>query len=193
MSTAEPEAAPEVEAETAPEAAPKGPGRLSEHAIETGKLIVELLNSGYATRRSGAAARPGSAHAHVSPHAIRAAIQLYQHGELTVGELGRGLGISRGWASRVVEELEAAGYVERERRLDDRRVVKVRLRPASIAEVEHAYRWRGDAVEAALAPFDDAERAVIQHFLRRVVDELRAAATAATIAAGEDRPGSRGD
>jgi hypothetical protein len=69
-------------------------------------------------------------------------------------------------------------------------VVKVRLRPASIAEVERAYRWRGDAVEAALEPFDDAERAVIQRFLRRVVDEMRAAATAATIAAGEDVPES---
>jgi len=172
-------------------AQPEAPGRLSEHAIETGKLIVELLNSGHATRRSEAAALPGSAHAHVSPHAIRAAIHLYQHGEMTVGELGRGLGISRGWASRVVEELELAGYLERERRLDDRRVVTIRLRPASIAEVERAYRWRGDAVEDALAPFNDAERAVIQHFLRRVVDELRAAATAATIAAGEDHPGLR--
>jgi DNA-binding MarR family transcriptional regulator len=169
---------------------PEARGRLSEHAIETGKLIVELLNSGHATRRSDAAALPGSARAHVSPHAIRAAIQLYQHGEMTVGELGRGLGISRGWASRVIEELEVAGYVERERRLDDRRVVKVRLRPASIAEVERAYRWRGDAVEAALEPFDDAERTVIQRFLRRVVDEMRAAATAATIAAGEDVPES---
>ena len=171
-------------------AEPEALGRLSEHAIETGKLIVELLNSGHATRRSDAAALPGSARAHVSPHAIRAAIQLYQHGEMTVGELGRGLGISRGWASRVIEELEVAGYVERERRLDDRRVVKVRLRPASIAEVERAYRWRGDAVEAALQPFDDAERTVIQRFLRRVVDEMRAAATAATIAAGEDVPES---
>jgi DNA-binding MarR family transcriptional regulator len=186
MSSAEPE--PNTEPEPR-RAEPNAPGRLSEHTIETGKLIVELLNSGHATRRSGVAATPGSAHAHVSPHAIRAAIHLYQHGEMTVGELGRGLGISRGWASRVVEELELAGYLERERGLDDRRVVTIRLRPASIAEVERAYRWRGDAVEAALAPFDDAERAVIQQFLRRVVDELRTAATAATIAAGEDRPG----
>lgn len=171
-------------------AEPEAPGRLSEHAIETGKLIVELLNSGHAMRRAGVAVPPGPAHEHVSPHAIRAAIHLYQHGEMTVGELGRGLGISRGWASRVIEELELAGYLERERLLDDRRVVKIRLRPESIAEVERAYRWRGDAVEAALAPFDDAERAVIQQFLRRVVDELRSAATASTIAAGEDRPAS---
>ena len=185
MSSAKPGADTEPEARRSE---PEAPGRLSEHTIETGKLIVELLNSGHATRRSGVAATPGSAHAHVSPHAIRAAIHLYQHGELTVGELGRGLGISRGWASRVVEELELAGYLERERGLDDRRVVTIRLRPASIAEVERAYRWQGDAVEAALAPFDETERALIQDFLRRVVDELRSAATAATIAAGEDHP-----
>ncbi len=168
------------------------PGRLSEPALETGKLIVELLESGYATRRTGAAVGLGSSHPHVSPHAIRAAIHLYQHGELTVGQLGRGLGISRGWASRVVEELELAGYVERERQPDDRRVVKVRLRPASLGEVERAYRGQAEAVDAALAPFDDAERAVIQEFLQRVVAELRAAAVAAGEAAGEDRPGSGG-
>jgi len=164
------------------------PGRLSEPALETGKLIVELLESGYATRRAGAATGLGSSHPHVSPHAIRAAIHLYQHGELTVGQLGRGLGISRGWASRVVEELELAGYVERERQPDDRRVVKVRLRPASLGEVERAYRGQAQAVDAALAPFDDAERAVIRDFLRRVVAELRAVATAAAIAVAEDMP-----
>jgi hypothetical protein len=65
----------------------------------------------------------------------------------------------------------------------DRRAISSWPADSSIA-VAIAYRWRGDAVEAALAPFDDAERAVIQHFLRRVVDELRSAVTAATIAAG---------
>ncbi len=169
---------------------PDTPGRLSDDAIETGKLIVELLNSGHATRRSGAAAQPGSSGVRVSPQAIRAAIQLYQQGEVTIGQLGSGLGISPGWASRVVEELEQAGYVERERMVDDRRVVKIRLQAAAIAEVERAYRWQGEAVDAALAPFDDAERTVIRRFLRRVVDELRAAAPTAP---EEDRPGSRRD
>lgn len=157
-------------------ARPDTTGRLSDAAIETGKLIVELLDSGHVMRRPGVAAPSGSVAGHMSPQAIRAAIQLYQLGELTIGQLGSGLGISPGWASRVVAELEQAGYVERERMVDDRRVVKIRLRPESIAEVERAYRWRGEAVDAALAPFDAAEQAVIRQFLRRVVDELRAAA-----------------
>jgi len=76
----------------------------------------------------------------------------------------------------VVEELELAGYVERERQPDDRRVVRIRLRPASAGGVERAYRGQAEAIRRRLAPFDDAERTVIQDFLRRVVVELRAAA-----------------
>lgn len=161
-------------------------GRLSEPAIEIGKLIVELLNSSHSTRRAPARADLGSSHPHVSPQAIRAAIHLYQHGELTVGELGRGLGISRGWASRVVEELDVAGYVSRERLVDDRRVVRVRLRPTAIGEVERAYSGRAAAVDAALEPFDDAERGVVEEFLRRVVHELQASASVATSGASAD-------
>jgi hypothetical protein len=69
----------------------------------------------------------GSARAHSAPsaggvpvrreapstHAIRAAFHVYQHGQRTIGQLADGLGISYGWASRVVTELEAGGLVER--------------------------------------------------------------------------------
>ena len=148
--------------------------RISDDALETGKLIVELINTGYVSRRRAGAAVASDAS--ISPHAIRAAIHLYQHGEVSVSELAAGVGISRGWASRVVEELERAGYVERERSAADRRIVRVRLSDASATEIERVYRWRGDAVDAALAPFDPSERAVIRAFLNRVVEELRQAA-----------------
>jgi len=60
-----------------------------------------------------------------------------------VGQLASGLGISYGWASRVVEELEAAHYLVRERDTDDRRVVRVRLNPDAVDEVER--RTAGEA------------------------------------------------
>lgn len=167
---------------------------LSDEALETSKLLVELLHAAYATRRVQAteagpeeATAPGLSHptgphagapavaGHVSPHAIRAAIHVYQHGSRTVGQIAAGLGISYGWASRVVEELESAGYLLRERDATDRRVVRVRLRPAATAEVEQAFRWRGDIVERALEPLSGAERLVVQGFLRRVIDGLQAA------------------
>ncbi len=158
--------------------------RVSDPTLETSRLLVEFLHAAYATRRlemdpedgnhaNGSAAPHGTASAALSSHAVRAAIHVYQHGDRTVGQLASGLGISYGWASRVVEELETAGYAIRERDDDDHRVVRVRLNPAKIDEVERAYRWRGRAVAAALDPLGGPERQAVRLFLRRLIDLLR--------------------
>ena len=104
---------------------------------------------------------------------MRAATHVYQHGERTIGQLANGLGISYGWASRVVEELEQLGYVQRERDADDRRVVHVRLVGAARDEVERAYRWRSEAVAKALEPLTEGERAGVRLFLRDISELLR--------------------
>jgi DNA-binding MarR family transcriptional regulator len=154
--------------------------RLSDGALETSRLLVEFMHAAYATRRldeDGAADEAGRTHGVATPalssHAVRAAIHVYQHGERTVGQLASGLGISYGWASRVVEEMEKAGYLTRERDDDDRRVVRVRLNPAKMGEIERAYEWRGRAVEEALEPLSESEREAVRIFLRRVTDLLR--------------------
>src|ERR1035437_2954575 len=165
-------------------------GGLSAAALETSRLMVELLHAAYATRRldlddnrdaDAAAGEPGRTHGtasvDVSTHAVRAAIHVYQHGERTVGQLASGLGISYGWASRVADELETAPYVVRDRDTDDRRVVRVRLNPQALGEVERAYRWRGREVQEALAPLSDAERESVRLFLSRVTELLRAGDT----------------
>ncbi len=162
------------------------PGPASDPTLETSRLLVEFLHAAYATRRmdsdvegngDGAshreAGRHGTESADVSSHAVRAAIHIYQHGERTVGQLATGLGISYGWASRVVEELENAGYAIRERDTDDRRVVRVRLNPDKSEEVERAYQWRGPTVAAALEPLTAAEREAVRTFLRRLNSLLR--------------------
>jgi len=170
---------------------PKGTplrARISDEALETSKLLVEFLHATYATRRkplagaqepdSGASAHPGEAGpggGGMSEHAVRAAIHVYQHGERTVGQISSGLVISYGWASRVVEELEAAHYVIRERDASDRRVVRVRLDEAALEQVERAYAWRGEAVSRALEPLSESERAAVRLFLRRVIDLMREA------------------
>ena len=162
--------------------------QLSEKTIETSRLLVEFLHAAYATRHDDDAAEVAGAGASgetaserhaglpaaISSHAVRAAIHVYQHGERTVGQLASGLGISYGWASRIADELEAAHYVVRERDTDDRRVVRVRLNPDALDEVERAYRWRGQAVQEALGPLSDAERESVRLFLRRVTELLRA-------------------
>jgi DNA-binding MarR family transcriptional regulator len=159
-------------------------------ALEISRLLVEVLRAGYAEERagtdratpeasgpstsgSGPAPRMPATAGPASAHVIRAAIHIYDEGPQTVGQLAHGLGISQGWASRVVDELERAGYVERERDPADRRVVRVRLTPMAVERVERAYHWRGGAVEAALAGMEPQERAAIAVFLRRFLESVR--------------------
>jgi DNA-binding MarR family transcriptional regulator len=150
-------------------------GPISEQALETSRLLVEFLHAAYATRHMDPAENGkahGTASVDVSTHAVRAAIHVHQHGERTVGQLASGMGISYGWASRVVDELEAAGYLTRERDTGDRRVVRVRLNEDKRDEVERAYRWRGHAVEEALEPLSEQERDAVRVFLRRINELL---------------------
>jgi DNA-binding MarR family transcriptional regulator len=159
-------------------------------ALEISRLLVEVLQLGHVGRRGGPPARgetatiPGALEAAagrssarggpLTSHVIRAAIHVYDNGPQTISQLAAGMGVSQGWASRVVDEMEQAGYLERERDPDDRRVVRVRLVPAAVERVEMAYRWRGDSVEEALEGMSPAERAAVRAFLRRFVDAARA-------------------
>jgi DNA-binding MarR family transcriptional regulator len=159
-------------------------------ALEISRLLVEVLQLGHMGRRGGPAgggdtaaiprAHEAATGAHaarggpVTSHVIRAAIHVYDNGPQTISQLAAGMGVSQGWASRVVDEMERAGYLERERDPDDRRVVRVRLVPAAVERVEMVYRWRGDSVEEALEGMSPADRATVTAFLHRFVDAARA-------------------
>ena len=54
-------------------------------------------------------------------------VLLGEHGEMTMGDLARRLGVTMGAATNVVDKLVRAGHVSRQRSSDDRRVVRVKL------------------------------------------------------------------
>jgi DNA-binding MarR family transcriptional regulator len=173
-----------VDRTRSPQTPPSRAG-LSDATLETSRLLVEFLHAAYAARRGSigsSQAEPGSIAAGaematlepISEHAVRAAIHVYQHGDRTVGQIASGLGISYGWASRVVEELEAAHYVTRTRDSEDRRVVHVRLDPGAQHIVEQAYHWHGEAVQAAMDPLSTTEQDAVRGFLGRLTDQLNA-------------------
>jgi DNA-binding MarR family transcriptional regulator len=145
-------------------------------AVETSRLLLELLHVAYANRGAGAGATREGPGGHggssTSTHAMRAAIHVHQHGTRTIGELAAGLGISYGWASRIVAELEASGMVRRSDDPHDRRVVNVSLTDEATQTLADVYRWRRDAVARALGPLDAAGRDAVTVFLRRITDEL---------------------
>jgi DNA-binding MarR family transcriptional regulator len=158
---------------------------LSDETLETSRLLVEFLHAAYAARHESmgssqddpdpiAAAPEMPTLKPISDHGVRAAVHVYQHGDRTVGQIASGLGISYGWASRVVEELEAARYVSRTRDSEDRRVVHVRLDPGARHIVEQAYHWHAEAVQAAMAPLSTSEREAVRGFLGRLTDEVSA-------------------
>jgi DNA-binding MarR family transcriptional regulator len=145
----------------------------------TARLVVDVVHAasraGHGAAAGGAVQGGGTGTAPLPPQAIRAAVHLYEHGRTTIGGLAAGIGVSVGWASRIVEELEARRFVVRDRDPADRRVVWVRLSEEAIADVEGAYRWRDDAVARALAGMAPAERAAVRRFLEALVGALAAA------------------
>jgi DNA-binding MarR family transcriptional regulator len=163
-----------------------GRAALVDESLEISRLVVDFLNAAYAARndldQDGEEDTPGSATRsareampNLSPHAVRAAIHIHQQGEQSIGQLAAGLGISYGWASRVVDELEASRHVIRERDPRDHRVVRIRLDPSAVRSVERAYRWREQDVLEALRPLSEDEREAVRKFLRSVTDRLRQA------------------
>jgi DNA-binding MarR family transcriptional regulator len=99
------------------------------------------------------------------------------HTELSAGELATLAGVSPATVTQMLEALEGAGLVRRERSARDRRVVLTSLteRGHGLLEERHARiapRWH-----AALAQYSDAElrtTATVMNSLRTVFDEQTA-------------------
>ncbi|MGW5317421.1 MarR family winged helix-turn-helix transcriptional regulator [Nocardia thailandica] len=94
------------------------------------------------------------------------------HGPLSPGELGRLTGLTSGTTTGVVDRLENAGYVVRERSTTDRRKVRVSLDEARLAAAEDA---RARRLAPVLAGRSEADLAVIADFLTALADAESAA------------------
>ena len=109
---------------------------------------------------------------HLPPHQVRVLLYLAHNSGHTVSDLAESLGISLGWASRIVDELEQSGFVERERDPDDRRVIRLRLSARSQTIADRVFRERGSLLEKALSDFAPEERETVARFLRRISTEM---------------------
>ena len=96
------------------------------------------------------------------------------HGPLTAGRLAELSGLTTGTVTGVVDRLEAAGFVRRERDPADRRRVVVTPRPEGKARLSEHYREHGEHLAAVLASRDAAQLQVLADFFAEVtgaVDE----------------------
>jgi DNA-binding MarR family transcriptional regulator len=100
---------------------------------------------------------------------------LDQHGPMTAGRLAELSRLTTGAITGVVDRLERAGYVRRERHPTDRRSVIVQ--PVKLGElkarVAPVFRSLGRAMGGLTSHYSQSEMAVIQDYLERVTKVLQ--------------------
>jgi len=97
----------------------------------------------------------------------------------TIGDLAKAAGVSVGWASRVIDDLESMELIQRVRGTGDRRVVHVSLTESGRALCERMWRNRERPIVNALASLPKAHRPVAIRFLETLAAEFDRAATKA--------------
>lgn len=89
---------------------------------------------------------------------------------VTAGRVAELTGLTTGSATRLVDRLERAGYVVRERDAADRRRVLVATVPERIAEFGRTWERLGGDWSPLFEDLDDAELAVIVRHMGRTVE-----------------------
>ena len=91
------------------------------------------------------------------------------HGPLTPGRLAELTGLKTGTVTGVLDRLESAGFVRRDRDPHDRRKVIVSLNPEQIAaRVDPHYAAQAERMAELLQGYDDEQLGVIADFMAAV-------------------------
>lgn len=89
---------------------------------------------------------------------------LLLEGRVTAGRLAELTGLTTGAITGVIDRLERAGLVQRERDETDRRKVYVVANPASVAEIGKLYEPMQRAMQKNWAAYSDDELRLLQRF-----------------------------
>jgi DNA-binding MarR family transcriptional regulator len=91
-------------------------------------------------------------------------------GPMSQGELGDQMGIDRTTMVALVDEVEQAGLVRRERNRDDRRAYSVTLTPEGRRLQKRATQTLDGVADEFFGRLSPQERAQLQEFLRRLLE-----------------------
>jgi len=104
----------------------------------------------------------------LTPPQIHAVMWLGQDGPLTMGELAGRVGVTEKTITGLVDRLEAAGHLARERDGADRRVVRARLTPRGEAAWRDIDRHLHDKLTALLGLLDGDDRKALFRILEKL-------------------------
>lgn len=108
----------------------------------------------------------------LTPPQVHALLWLGQDGQLTMGELARRLGVTEKTVTGVVDRLERAGHVQRERITLDRRVVRCRLTPTGQETYQRLDGFLHEGMLHVLGMLDGSDRKALFRILEKVVRRL---------------------
>ncbi|WP_436496598.1 MarR family transcriptional regulator [Actinokineospora sp. HUAS TT18] len=96
-------------------------------------------------------------------------------GPLSPSAAAKRSGVHPATMTGILDRLERAGFIARDRDPDDRRSVLIRALPERGAEVYGLYAGMNSAMDAVLASYDEDQLTVIADFLRRTTAAGQAA------------------
>lgn len=106
-------------------------------------------------------------------HALIAVMDAERVGEpISPGRLGEQLNLSSGSVTALVDRLERAGHLRRERDSADRRRIHLRYAERGARVAVEFFGPLGRRTDAVLDRFSDEELAVVHRFLRLVADSM---------------------
>ena len=118
--------------------------------------------------------------AHLSPAQLHALSWLRNEAPLTMGVLAQRIGVTEKTITGVVDRLERAKYVQRERSATDRRVVQVVLTRQGQKLAEQVRVAIEARLESFLQYLDDQDRAGLFRILENIAAKLESAAHTST-------------
>jgi DNA-binding MarR family transcriptional regulator len=113
-----------------------------------------------------------------------------RHGPLSPSALARRAGLHPATMTGILDRLERAGWVARDRDPSDRRAVVVRAIPDRGAELFRLYAGMNTAMDEICAGYGDAELELLAGFLRRTADAGRHATDELAAADATDTSGT---
>ncbi len=93
------------------------------------------------------------------------ALQLLGAGPLSPGEIGEKIGLTGAAVTALIDRLEQAGYVARERGSQDRRRVTIRAVPEKLREIARLYAPHYRRMSKLLAKYSEEEFRAITDYL----------------------------
>ena len=99
-------------------------------------------------------------------------LRLLGERSMSAGELSEQLGLTGAAVTALVDRLEEAGFVERDRGTSDRRRITVHANPARLREVDDLYATQGARMKKLLSRYTADEIRVIVNFLEQTTRVL---------------------